>query len=392
MPHLRKVALLLLVLMGFSGVSQYKRTQLKYGVIGCPHVSEGAWNSNSYDGGVNTYRDGVLYMVDWLCDQGISVLIVDGDCTIGNPTFNHTDRMKAVFRSVMPPSVDLQVVAGNHDVANFDFPTLQGSNPYAMLSDSFSVFSGRSYWSKDYGSVRFIALNANTDTTYVLTGSYFQAYAENNPPYLGYGYWSNNGFPNGNNVTNPDFSGITSRTSAQYQWFKALLLDPKPTVTIVFSHRPPWSTVLQATTPSRAPNGQLRYKACALACSTGVDLWHTADIHAANITARIKSTASGTRSVNPADSSGIHYSSTCCSYVRRATSTAEMPAGSVSWYNTAAVDSGSSSRWVYADLVEIYGNRIRLRKVRTAQGPSPTFTLRTVVAAERVYLAKGARQ
>jgi len=357
------------------------RTQTSFAVFGCPHVQEGNWNSggaNSYDGGGWTYAEAHEAMLAYVIGLGVESVVVDGDLTIGSDidALAGTDRFKSWFSSRIPAGVNLWPVAGNHDVVNFNEPTTQGADPYAALEDSFpSLFQSKTYWTRTIGAVRFIALNNNDD--YIVPGTTTHAYPEDNPPYATTG-----------STPNPSFGGIDSRSSTQYRWFKNLLLKPGYVHNLVFAHRGIYAPQDTAVISIRRVYTDMRYKACALACSLGVDVWNSADMHGAWATKRIKSVAGGTETVQPADSLGMHYFGSCGTYARREMDSSFLPTGSLIAMNSAAVDSATHCRWVYVHYFKITGKRIYWRFLRTAEGPSPTYALRVVdVCAPRVFYA-----
>ena len=386
MSYRSAVVFLLLFLAG-SGAARPKSTQVSYGVMGCTHI--GDLGVQDYDGGVNSNLDAIQHMVEWLCDQGISRLFVVGDATLRTENWSDSGYFKKFMDTHVAEGVELRLVAGNHDTFLFDDPLNQGANPYAHLPDSFPQFAeGGSYWHEDVGSVRFISLNNNDDYVVFTGSSYSQPYYSNNPPYYGLTYWNSNGYPTGNDsYYNPSFGGITRRSSHQYQWLRSLLLDRDYTWTILFAHRAVFSPQNPAVFVSRRCNTDMRTTS-----SLGVDLMHTADQHIAYGLDRVNSTAAGDVVVRSPDSLGIHYYGVCGAYVRRDTDVASAPAGSVYFANAADVDSGVTCKWIYANLVDITGNRARVRVVRSAQGPSPGYQLRIVVEDDRAFLSQGAKQ
>lgn len=403
LPRCTSLALgLLLLCTAPADAWRARDTQAKILYLSDPHVCEGtstsAWTS-TISGGVNTNADQWKKIVDWGVAQGIDAVVVSGDLTVspasGIFTAGCTSRFAALFRLWLNGAADLLVCVGNHDTelawnAGGTGPDGLSTNPYYAMQDTFpELYQGKlSYYSKDIGPVRILSINDIADTTYDAGGSWDQQYANCSPPYRGLVYWQANGFPLGNSAwTNPDYSGITNQYSPQRRWINEQLQGSWPPWKVPVMHRGIWTPFPYGA--NRSGLYEARYDLWADLTAAGVDMVFQGDQHIVSWSKRIASYPASATVVNKADSTGAMSVALHGHYFRRSLDTGEMPAGSL-LFSQGGADSGTV-RWVYGMLGTYNGNRAEYRLVRTAQGPSPGYSLRVVTVATRAILSHGER-
>jgi hypothetical protein len=303
-------------------------------------------------------------------------LIIAGDLTIA-PHLNtsNPDTFLDFFNGLLDPDIELLPVLGNWEgdsvwsAANNRTEELYDSNtdPYSFARTYLSSWIGQTtgYYSREYGMVKVFILNNNVDTTYVdAIDDTLQVYANDNPPGRGLIYWQNHGYPDGRNVTNPDYSGFVTENSAQWTWFvNELDNHTKGTWRIAVAQRGIYGAhgtedYDGLTAWSVRPNiYAARWGIVREFDTRSGDLFVTGDQHIVSYTTRLSQDAI------PSDSVGAHHLSLRCGFTTRDTTLKiykdgayyrnTVPDGSLKY----AVDHDTNTTSTYFAILTIHGDR-----------------------------------
>jgi predicted phosphodiesterase len=296
-----------------------KSANIKIGIVSDTHIptSTGIWNASTY---LNQSFDGkeVLgHIIQYFNDQEVNLMVDCGDLTISDYIASTDgDTLKTWLGDSLSTGIALSLVAGNHDTRHTAllpsqpdtvmYPDLT-ENPFQRLRDQFpSMFTNKyMYHGVDIGQVRLLFLNTNVDTT----SDGHQRYANTNPPGKGKNYWNdpasngdsddsdwNSSDGDGNSsYTNPDYGGIETDGSDQWNWVIEELDSHDGTFAIAFSHRGFYSAIDFTNRPNMIGG---RAKLLAQMTERGMDLVVNGDTHAISFSKRIHTEEDGSEYVD----------------------------------------------------------------------------------------------
>lgn len=146
--------------------------------------------------------------------------IITGDLTV-HGGWNPKDTARVRLREWQEQNgIEVLTTLGNHesDYYGSSDSIPSGTNPYSTMLGHYPRTHDRMWYSVDIGHVTFLAMNDIVDTTGYLDPQYWQMYPDGNPPGKSLPYWRAHGYPNGRNITNPDYTGFGDTTSTQATW------------------------------------------------------------------------------------------------------------------------------------------------------------------------------
>ena len=335
-----------------------------------------------------------LFIPGWFAAQDPKPLAIlhAGDDYISVGT-NYADMVTAFAAQGLPVYSTL----GNHDF-DVDVVSADGDiypNGESPIDDAVATAIPQMaivpYWTKDVGSLRFLFLDNNYDTTTVQGGYHYQCYAECNPPGRGMTYWEVHGYgtrdslnllgnPNG---TNPEYAGwVTSdSTNGQLAWIKTTMADFGGTFAIAVAHRSPYTPYeVQAIRP---PDLGGRSVGWAIASRAGIDLAATGDCHSCGFTKRML------KGVQSDD--GTYFITTRVAFRRTAAfgtgaGTCQLTEDDVYWPKSADLEAANESPSTVFAYIVFHGNRAT---VKMMQGHSDgSFSERSV---QYIHSTRGIR-